>query len=228
MTGKVHVEYGPVLRKLEQRKTERARKCWFSLFYLKIFFFFLQERTVTISHFFPVWLKITFEKRKSYSSWWKKNVNIESEKMCKEATVRHFSLYASRGKTISRQPLNKRVKTTSSNTREDVHANHTDDYNKHRNFHWEKGESNKKLYRVYFVFRLKFEPNSLQLLGFWTFPSSGILDTRKYDFSEAGSVSVLRWGGEDFYSVGSLERTNLSHWTTPVKFTQLFNHLRPG
>jgi hypothetical protein len=27
---------------------------------------------------------------------------------------------------------------------------------------------------------------------FWTFPSSGILETRKHDVSETGSVSVLR------------------------------------
>jgi hypothetical protein len=28
--------------------------------------------------------------------------------------------------------------------------------------------------------------------GFWTFPLSGILETRKHDVSETGSVSVLR------------------------------------
>jgi hypothetical protein len=31
-----------------------------------------------------------------------------------------------------------------------------------------------------------------ELLGFWTFPSSGILENRKHDVSESGSVSVLR------------------------------------
>jgi hypothetical protein len=36
------------------------------------------------------------------------------------------------------------------------------------------------------------------------FPSSGILETRKHDVSATGSVSVLRCGGEDTYSVGSL------------------------
>jgi hypothetical protein len=30
------------------------------------------------------------------------------------------------------------------------------------------------------------------LIFFWTFPSSGILETRKHDVSETGSVSVLR------------------------------------
>jgi hypothetical protein len=34
-------------------------------------------------------------------------------------------------------------------------------------------------------------------------PSSGILETRKHNVSETGSVSVLRLGGEDTYSVGS-------------------------
>jgi hypothetical protein len=28
--------------------------------------------------------------------------------------------------------------------------------------------------------------------------------------------------------LGPLERANLNYWTTPVRFTQLFNHLRPG
>jgi hypothetical protein len=28
--------------------------------------------------------------------------------------------------------------------------------------------------------------------AFWTFPSSGILETRKHDISETGSVSVLK------------------------------------
>jgi hypothetical protein len=35
-------------------------------------------------------------------------------------------------------------------------------------------------------------------------------------------------GEEDTYSLGPLERANLNHWTTAVKFTQLFKHLRPG
>jgi hypothetical protein len=30
----------------------------------------------------------------------------------------------------------------------------------------------------------------LQLLGFWTFPLSSILETRKHDVSETGSVSI--------------------------------------
>jgi hypothetical protein len=53
-----------------------------------------------------------------------------------------------------------------------------------------------------------------ELLFFFTFPSSGILETRKHDVSETGSVSVLRWkGGEDTYSVGPLWKANLNHWT---------------
>jgi hypothetical protein len=42
---------------------------------------------------------------------------------------------------------------------------------------------------------------------FGLFPSSGILGTRKYDISETGSVSVLRCGGTDTYSVGSLKQS---------------------
>jgi hypothetical protein len=42
---------------------------------------------------------------------------------------------------------------------------------------------------------------------FGLFPSSGILDTRKHDVLETGCVSVLRWRGEDTYSVGSLRKS---------------------
>jgi hypothetical protein len=41
----------------------------------------------------------------------------------------------------------------------------------------------------------KTPPENTGLLFFWTFPSSGILETRKHDVSETGSVSVLRWKG---------------------------------
>jgi hypothetical protein len=46
--------------------------------------------------------------------------------------------------------------------------------------------------------------------NYWVFglyPSSGILETRKYDVSETGSVSVLRWRGEKTPTqLGPLER----------------------
>jgi hypothetical protein len=37
-----------------------------------------------------------------------------------------------------------------------------------------------------------YNPEDSELLGFWTFPSSGILETRKHDVSETGSVFILR------------------------------------
>jgi hypothetical protein len=37
--------------------------------------------------------------------------------------------------------------------------------------------------------------------------------TRKHNVSEAGSVSVFRLEEEDTYSVGSLSKNNVSHWT---------------
>jgi hypothetical protein len=65
--------------------------------------------------------------------------------------------------------------------------------------------------------------------GFGLFPSIGILGTRKHDVSETGSLSVLRYGrGKTPTHLGPLDRANLNHWTTPVRFTQLFNHLKPG
>jgi hypothetical protein len=45
--------------------------------------------------------------------------------------------------------------------------------------------------------------------NYWVFglcPSSGILDTRKHNVSETGSVFVLRLVGGDTYSVGSLRK----------------------
>jgi hypothetical protein len=54
---------------------------------------------------------------------------------------------------------------------------------------------------------------------FGLFPSSGILSDRKQEVSETGSVSVLRYGGEDTYSVDSdcdtpsLERFRINRGT---------------
>jgi hypothetical protein len=46
--------------------------------------------------------------------------------------------------------------------------------------------------------------------NYWVFglcPPSGIVETRKRNVSETGSVSVLGWSGEDTYSVGSLRKS---------------------
>jgi hypothetical protein len=46
--------------------------------------------------------------------------------------------------------------------------------------------------------------------SYWVFglcPSSGILKTKEHNVSETGSVSVLRWGGEDTYSVGPIRKS---------------------
>jgi hypothetical protein len=53
--------------------------------------------------------------------------------------------------------------------------------------------------------------------NYWVFgllPTSGILETRKHDVSETGSVSVLRWRGKTPTQLGPLERANLDHWST--------------
>jgi hypothetical protein len=66
-------------------------------------------------------------------------------------------------------------------------------------------------------------------LVFGLSPLSGILGNRKHDVSETGSVSIFRCGGGKTPThLGPLDRVNLNHWTIPVRFTQLFNHLRPG
>jgi hypothetical protein len=52
---------------------------------------------------------------------------------------------------------------------------------------------------------------------FQLFPSSGILESRKHDVLETGSLSILRWKGEKTPTqLSPLERANLNHWTTPV------------
>jgi hypothetical protein len=64
---------------------------------------------------------------------------------------------------------------------------------------------------------------------FGLFPSSGILENRKHDVSETGSVSILRSRGETTPTqLDPLERANLNHWTTPIRYTQLFNQLSPA
>jgi hypothetical protein len=47
----------------------------------------------------------------------------------------------------------------------------------------------------------------LELLSAWTCSSSGIPLNRKHSVSETGSVSVLRWGDGDTYSVGSIRKS---------------------
>jgi hypothetical protein len=49
---------------------------------------------------------------------------------------------------------------------------------------------------------------------FRLFPSSGVLDNRKHDVSEIGSVSVLGYGGKTPTLLGLLERANLDHCIT--------------
>jgi hypothetical protein len=49
---------------------------------------------------------------------------------------------------------------------------------------------------------------TLGITGFWDCPSSGILkDTKGHNVSETGYVSVLRWGVEDNYSIGSARKS---------------------
>jgi hypothetical protein len=68
---------------------------------------------------------------------------------------------------------------------------------------------------------------SSELLGFWTFSIvqySREQKTRRFGNSICFHPQVK---GEDT-QLGPLEGTNLNRGTTPVRFTQLFNHLRPG
>jgi hypothetical protein len=68
-----------------------------------------------------------------------------------------------------------------------------------------------------------------RITGFSDFvhrPDSKYELEEKHDISETGSVSALRWG-ETPTLLGPLERANLDHWTTHVRNTELYKHLRP-
>jgi hypothetical protein len=57
--------------------------------------------------------------------------------------------------------------------------------------------------------------NTQKHFVFGLLTSFGILENRKHDVSETGSVSVLRLGrGNTPTQLGPLERANLNHWTT--------------
>jgi hypothetical protein len=56
---------------------------------------------------------------------------------------------------------------------------------------------------------------SSELLGFQIQSIIGILEVRKHNVSEPGSVPILRSGGETLSLLGPLERANLNLWTTP-------------
>jgi hypothetical protein len=47
-------------------------------------------------------------------------------------------------------------------------------------------------YNIRTNFKTKHTPRTQNYMGFGLFPSSGILETRKHNVSETGSVSVLR------------------------------------
>jgi hypothetical protein len=51
---------------------------------------------------------------------------------------------------------------------------------------------------------------------FGLYPSSCMWNTKDHNVSETGSVSVLRWIGQNKPTqLGPLERASLNHWTNP-------------
>jgi hypothetical protein len=70
------------------------------------------------------------------------------------------------------------------------------------------------------------EYNTQNYWSFGLFPSSGILENRKITFRKLDLFpSSSEEAGKTPIQLGPLERANLNHWITPVRFTQLFNHL---
>jgi hypothetical protein len=88
----------------------------------------------------------------------------------------------------------------------------------------QESENFEKLLNTWFWRILTIVYNTQVYWFFWTFPSSGILETRKHEVSETGSVSVLRWEGEKTPTqLGPLERANLNH-SSPGVFSP--SHLK--
>jgi hypothetical protein len=61
------------------------------------------------------------------------------------------------------------------------------------------------IFRLERVLTMVYNTQNYWVYGF--FPSSSILENRKHDVSESGSVSVLTRGVEDTYSVGLLRKS---------------------
>jgi hypothetical protein len=54
--------------------------------------------------------------------------------------------------------------------------------------------------------------------SFGLYPSSCMWKTKDHNVTETGSLSVLRWIGQDKpIQLGPLERSSLKHWTNPDK-----------
>jgi hypothetical protein len=60
----------------------------------------------------------------------------------------------------------------------------------------------------------KYKTNCTELLGlFWTLSTVWYVEDKNHNFSETGSVSVLRWIGQDKPTqLGQLGRASLNHW----------------
>jgi hypothetical protein len=68
--------------------------------------------------------------------------------------------------------------------------------------------------------------NTQDYCFFWTFPSPGILETKKHDVSEPGSVSVLKWkGGEDTLQTANISQINSYFELAIATKTKLFDPL---
>jgi hypothetical protein len=75
------------------------------------------------------------------------------------------------------------------------------------------------------------EKYKVEIQNYWIFgrfPSSGILENKKHDFWETGCFHSQVKVEKTSAQLGPLEGANLNHWITLVRFTQLFNHLRPS
>jgi hypothetical protein len=60
---------------------------------------------------------------------------------------------------------------------------------------------------------------------FGLYPSSGMYKTKNHNVSETGSVSVLRWIGQDRPTqLSPLERASLNHWTNHAQWRTAYKH----
>jgi hypothetical protein len=99
-----------------------------------------------------------------------------------------------------------------------------------KRIYWINNEFSTKLHFWNKVCILKLNSSLIDILrkysltlGFWTLSIVRNSITRRHNVSETGSVSVLRWGWRETYSIRSLEKLNKDCLTSPMVKVSLYS-----
>jgi hypothetical protein len=79
--------------------------------------------------------------------------------------------------------------------------------NRHNTAQRRESDTTKGIWNISLTVMINYQ----NFASLWIYSSPGILKATKQSVSETGSFSIQRWIEEDSYSVGPLERANLSH-----------------